>query len=55
MTIGYVAVDDAIFAIGQGLLGYSSMAARGNKNFDHENDDDAERRPLLGVHDELSA
>lgn len=52
VAIGYVAVDDAIFTIGQGLLGYLSLAARENKNFDHEGDDDAERRPLLGAHEE---
>lgn len=47
-----MAVDDAIFAVGQGLLGYLRVAAKENKNFDGDDDDDAERRPFLGAREE---
>ncbi|KAE8354555.1 hypothetical protein BDV28DRAFT_164120 [Aspergillus coremiiformis] len=58
--IGYLIVDDAIFAIGQGVLGYlglrkaAAVAPAEARSQRDDDDDDAERRPLLVASEEHS-
>ncbi|GKZ35915.1 hypothetical protein AbraIFM66950_006750 [Aspergillus brasiliensis] len=50
--MGYMAVDEAIFAVGQGLLGYLSLRTATAAEGRREGEEEAERRLLLGAAEE---
>ncbi|OJJ74122.1 hypothetical protein ASPBRDRAFT_192860 [Aspergillus brasiliensis CBS 101740] len=52
--MGYMTVDEVIFAVGQGLLGYLSLRKAAAAEGRSEGEEEAERRLLLGAAEERS-
>ncbi|PYH83085.1 hypothetical protein BO82DRAFT_391066 [Aspergillus uvarum CBS 121591] len=56
VQLGYVAVDDGVFAVGQGVLGYLGLRQGADEARGYcGGDGDAERRPLLAADEERSS
>ncbi|GJP95935.1 hypothetical protein CBS63078_413 [Aspergillus niger] len=54
MFMGYMTVDEAIFAVGQGALGYLALRKAAETDGRSEGEEEAERRPLLVAAEERS-